>query len=483
MNAERNRKIIYWLLPLAGILFCLWYVRSATRDVVYSDYIRLVNSYLPDVWNPDKFLVPDVLTRIPINYLCRIVNVEFFGFTITLERVLGVVSLGLAGWVFAAYGRSRKIGCLWFALLMAVMFSLNKWEMLTNGSGWSHFFAFACFYYHELVLDRVWAGEEKKRDRLKLLVLPWLIILGTAGPYCGVYAATLLLSYGFCMVMDRRKSRGCPGRRGQGSWDTRYLAYMACALIPLLLYMLSNSMAVEEHAGATGRSLGTILAENPTFPVRFLLKSFSGVLVGGEELERFMEKGLLSNRMCYALGLFVVCGYLMALWLNFRFRLYERTIMPLMLLAGGGMNHIIIFISRYIFEKENYALSSRYALQFQVGILGIILTFALVWQLREGTNRGYRWLMALFCLAILMGNGYTTYREIQKAPSREESFERKARLALEVPGMSREELRDRGEELETDFEYRKGLDKIQSAFRILEENKLNVFREYNGGQR
>ena len=38
--------------------------------------------------------MPDVLTRIPINYLCRIVNVELFGFTITLERVLGVVSLG-----------------------------------------------------------------------------------------------------------------------------------------------------------------------------------------------------------------------------------------------------------------------------------------------------------------------------------------------------------------------------------------------------
>ena len=67
MKAERNRKIIYWLLPLAGILFCLWYVKSAACDVVYSDYIRLVNSYLPDVWNPEKFFVPDVLTRIPIN--------------------------------------------------------------------------------------------------------------------------------------------------------------------------------------------------------------------------------------------------------------------------------------------------------------------------------------------------------------------------------------------------------------------------------
>ena len=46
-------------------------------------------------------------------------------------------------------------------------------------------------------------------------------------------------------------------------------------------------------------SLGTILAENPTFPIRFLVKSCAGVLVGGEELERFMENGLLSNRMCY----------------------------------------------------------------------------------------------------------------------------------------------------------------------------------------
>ena len=43
--------------------------------------------------------------------------------------------------------------------------------------------------------------------------------------------------------------------------------------------------------------------------------------------------------------------------------------------------------------------------------------------------------------------------------------------------MSREELQDRGGELEREFEYYKGLDKIQNAFRILEENRLNVFRE------
>ena len=67
-----------YLLPVIGTAFGLWYVQSAFVDVVYSDYIRLVNSYLPDVWNPDKFFVGDILTRIPLNYAARIINVTFF---------------------------------------------------------------------------------------------------------------------------------------------------------------------------------------------------------------------------------------------------------------------------------------------------------------------------------------------------------------------------------------------------------------------
>ena len=107
--------------------------------MVYSDYIRLVNSYLPDVYDPDRFFVPDVLTRIPINYLGRIINVELFGFSITFDRVLGAVSTALAAWVFGLYFIRHKLGSIWFFLIMAVTFSLNQWEMLTNGSGWSHF--------------------------------------------------------------------------------------------------------------------------------------------------------------------------------------------------------------------------------------------------------------------------------------------------------------------------------------------------------
>lgn len=461
-NMRQRKTIIYWLLPLLGTLFVLWYVKNATADVVYSDYIRLVNSYLPDVFNPRKFFVPDVLTRIPVNYLARIVNVELFGFSVTFERVLGVISLGLAGCVLGIYCRERRLGALWFGLATIVMFSLNKWEMLTNGSGWAHFFAFAGFYYHQLVLDRVWAGEERPGDRAKLCVLPWLIILGAAGPYCASYAATLLITYAFCFFRDY-----C--RNGRKKGDLRYAVYGLCALLPLLLYMLSSSFAVEEHAGATGRSLVEILGDHPDFPVRFLLKSLAGILVGGEELERIIGGSAAVNRAVYLLGLFVACGYLAAFWLNIRLKLYEKTVFPLMLLVSGCMNHVLIFLSRYIFERENYGMSSRYALQFQVGILGIVLTFALAARAREGVGRLGRTAIALFCLAILAGNGYTTYCELKKAPHREENFEKMVRLAPHIDELSDEDL--------AIYEYNKGRDKIEQAFRILEENHLNVFRD------
>ena len=193
-----KRRVFLGLPVILGILFYIWYIFHASDNVAYSDYIRLVNSYLPDVTNPAKFFVPDILTRVPITYLGRIINVKLFGYNTYFDMILGILSLGAGAAVLALYAeRNRSVGYLSFLLIQFVYFSLNKWEMLTNGSGWSHFFAFACFYYHELVLDRVWAGEEKTRDRLKLLVLPWLIILGTAGPYCAIYAVTILMSYAF----------------------------------------------------------------------------------------------------------------------------------------------------------------------------------------------------------------------------------------------------------------------------------------------
>ena len=51
-----------------------------------------------------------------------------------------------------------------------------------------------------------------------------------------------------------------------------------------------------------------------------------------------------------------------------------------------------------------------------------------------------------------------------------------ARLAPEIPGMSDEALLEQKQELEDLYEYRKGIYDLRQAFRILEENNLNIFR-------
>lgn len=451
----------YIALPTLGILLCLWYVKAATCDIVYTDYIRLVNSYLPDVLNPGKFFVPDVLTRIPVNYLERIINVLLFQYSTTFDMALGVLGLGGAGLLLGAYCFRSKVRVTWLIPLMILLFGLNKWEMLTNGTGWVHFLAMACFYYHYLVLDRVWYGTEKKHDRLKLMVLPFIITLGVAGPYCAIYSVVMILSYGFCMVVKGRRT---------GRMDLRYLLYMGCVLIPLLLYLWSNSYAVEDHAGMQNLPFAATFLETPAYFLHFLLKSFAGDLFGGEMMEGWIRTQAVSDQTVYVIGALVLCGLLLAVWMNFRFHLYKTTILPLMFLVTGGLNHILILVSRWSFMNENYGMSSRYALQFQFVTLGIVLTTALAWgQIRR---RMTGLIAGVCCAAVLCGSMVTTAREVRQAPNREAYAENIAAVARQYKTVSDEVLRNT-------FDYRRSREdsgeKVRNALTILEEHGLNIF--------
>lgn len=470
----KEKKRIYDSLPVLGILFCFLYLNRAVIDVAYTDYIRLINSYLPDVWNPDKFFVADVLTRIPLNYVGRILNVTFFGYNTLVEMGLGILGLGASAAVLAGYCRKHQVSYVWYALIMVLVFSLNKWEMLTNGTGWVHFTAFACFYYHYIVLDRVYRGEAKRGDTVRMCLLPFGITLGVAGPYCAVYSAVMLLS---CLGIAAFRAFRAGSLKKSRSEIQRWLLFAVCVLIPLLLYIWSNSCTIEEHAGAVDTPLITALLENPGFFLIFFVKSFASTVLGDECIRNVLAK----DWQILLLGTFVIGCYLLALYLNWKNHIYERTILPLVLLAAGGMNHVLILLSRWIFMKSDYGMSSRYALQFQVGIIGMFLTFAFSSRnhrdgkgsRKRSKNRHRNWSRILYLVigcVFLTGSVYTTHCEWKKAPYRKENLIEKREAALRY-----EELTD--EELEQIFQYKKGPDQIRRALGILKENKWNVFRE------
>ena len=467
-----TKQSIYPALPILGIIFCLWYIAAATSNIIYTDYIRLVNVYLPDVWNADKFLVPDLLTRIPINYLGRIINVTFFGYSTTFDMVLGVLGLGLAGLVLGSYCKERRIPAFWYLIIIFVFFNLNKWEMLTNGSGWAHFLAFAGFYYHYLVFDRITSGCERKQDRILLLILPFINTLLIAGPYCAVYTVTMVIFYTYIIISRRRDSEPPKSQPGTGYW----LKAQACILIPFLLYLWSNSYAVEDHANTYDVSLLEVLRTSPGFFIRFLLKSLASTAVGGETITYWLEDpaGPIRNTHIYLLGAAVALAFLLAFLLLIHFKLYKETLFPAMLFISGIGNYGIVLISRYIFLDENYGMSSRYALQYQAGLLGILLIFALLWRSQKHKANRYKAVIIPFLLLITAGMLHTNYKEIQKAPYRKESMEQKAAAALHF-----EDLAD--SDLPTIFEYRKSRpdsgEKVRQALTILKENGWNVFHE------
>lgn len=459
---QKGKNLFYFGLPLLGTVLCLWYIKAATFDIVYTDYIRLVNSYLPDVWNPAKFFVPDVLTRIPIHYLGRIINVTFFGYSTTFDMILGVLGLGLSGLVLAVYCKKQSLSPAWYLFLMMLLFGLNKWEMLTNGTGWGHFLAFALFYYHYLVFDRIVQGRGKSRDRVLLLILPPVITLGIAGPYCAVYTVTILLFYLIVIWMRRHQAE-----------EIRYWIFAGISVvIPFLLYLWSNSYAVEDHADARDITLLQQWGSAPGFFHRFFLKSLASMVMGGEILEDWLEKGKITDLLVYIIGLLVVLGYLLALYLNWKYRLYKETLLPLIFLVGGMGNHVIVLISRYIFVDENYGMSSRYALQYQIGILGIILTIGLLWKRIDCII--CRTAACICCVILLAGHGYTNYAEWKTAPHREEFGERIGAMALRF-----EEVSD--EDLKMTFEYRRTRadsgEKVRQALTVLKEQEWNIFRK------
>lgn len=491
------------LLPFIGGLFLLWYVLHATVDVVYSDYIRIINSYLPDTLDPKTFFVPDILTRIPINYPLRWLNVTFFGYSVLFDRVFCILGCVLLMCAVTQY-LIRERSSIWIILpVMLVGFSLDKWEMLINGTGCVHFLSYGLFFYHYLVLERVFTGTQKPGDVRRLCVLPWLALL-VAGPYIAQYTATLLVAYVYLAFLRNRNVDG-----HQLPW------YGLCALVPLILYYMSNAAATFEHTGAQDIGLLETLQQYRGFSLHFLLNGFASTLLSGSVLEDLLAAGTLTYPLVYLLGALVILLYAGAVLLYFRTGQYRRTLFPMLLLVSGAGSHVLVFLSRYIFLTETYAWQSRYGLQYLPGTLGLLLIYGAACahfrqqyravcakpgddtssrkadaardtsrmshgrarkvqtSSRQGHALGALLGMGLSLVVLLSfaaGSCYTDKREIDAMPFRQMYFASMADAARDYENRS-------DDELNLIFEYHHGPNRVRHAMDILKENQWNVFRE------
>ncbi len=365
------KKLFALLAPVFGVLFIYAYIKSSTVDVVYTDYIRLINSYLPDVWSLKPYMHADVLTRLPINYIERIVNVTLFRYSTSFDMYLGAIFLGLTAFITIRYAAVKNLHIFVLISLSVVVFSLNKWEMLTNGSGWVHFASVAIFFYHFYVYDRAVCSNRSNSGYQKLIVIPWIAILLFAGPYSVGYVGTLTVVYIIDMFTKRNKKN-----------IKRHMVWLVNSLIPLALYIYSRLHSIEEHAGATDRSFSSVFKEMPTLFLTLPIKSFASGILGSETISRYA----IPDIFVIILGIAVICMYIYAVRLYIVGAMHKKSIFPLCLLVSGLISHILVLMASWIFLNDTYGMSSRYALQFQCGILGIILILSIYKGYKQRSN-------------------------------------------------------------------------------------------------
>ena len=497
---EGKLPIASLLLSFLMALAILFYVLLSTTDVLYSDYIRLVNSYLGKPFQTGDLLQKDILTRIPLTYFFREINRHSFGYTLIFDRVLGVLGLFLASKPLLLFMRKKQLPFLQQLLLLLLFYSLNKWEMLLNGSGYIHFLAFSVFYDYFYALDQAFS---KKSSLLVLSIYPPFILL-VAGPYClAVFLSCFALFFFLAL--------------GKKLWDMKGMILLLISNgLCLFLYLLSNHYAVYEYAGAESISLKEVLQNHLLFVVKFIFYGFSSILVSGENLEKLLRDGAIQGKGVVLLGAFVLFFYmfmtLLYLWKFFAssknsgtktfatknkeaFSSQQRQmaeqkqtdtnaltgenvgesfyfgLLPGLLLLHGLASHALVFLTRYMFLKESYAFQSRYALQYQSALLGAFLLLFL-WKNENRTSLGQKSRMGqgrlAFCLLIsgifLLGTLWTDRSEWGKAMYRREHYERMWSYSHDLSAYSDEELEDV-------FEYRHGGERIRKAFAIWEQVK------------
>ena len=521
---EGKLPIASLLLSFLMALAILFYVLLSTTDVLYSDYIRLVNSYLGKPFQLGDLLQKDILTRIPLTYFFREINRYSFGYTLIFDRVLGVLGLFLASKPLLLFMRKKQLPFLQQLLFLILFYSLNKWEMLLNGSGYIHFLAFSAFYDYFYALDQAFS---KKSSLLVLSIYPPFILL-VAGPYClAVFLSCFALFFFLAL--------------GKKLWDMKGTILLLISNgLCLFLYLLSNHYAVYEYAGAESISLKEVLQNHLLFVVKFIFYGFSSMLISGENLEKLLRDGTIQRKGIVLIGAFVLFFYmfmtLLYLWRFFAsskipgnrsFAIESKEdfsseqgqeeaknqigkssmaaensvetfyfgLLPGLLLLHGLASHALVFLTRYMFLKESYAFQSRYALQYQSALLGAFLILFL-WKNEKRFGSGQKARIdrktsveqktgigeqiridrrqrtaqgrLAFCFLIsgifLLGTLWTDSSEWGKSMYRRERYERMWIYSHDLSAYSDEELEDV-------FEYRHGGERIRKAFAIWEQVK------------
>ena len=477
MKIKNKYLFLNIILSLTGFLFLIYYIFRASANVVSSDYMRLGHYYLKDVHDLHFLFSIEGISRIPFTFLARIINVDLFKYNIFFDRILGIIGLTLFNFAILTYLdefiKKDSVKIFSYIVCSFVIFSLNDWEMILNGTGYVHFISIA-FVALSII-------QYEKNDKMSLLLL-FIASIIFGGQYGVSFDITFIFISLLMMVYRLLIDKKIVKNNFLGIKSKSYsisIIYIVLSTVMLILFLISNNSGEPlTIVGAHDITFIEMLNKDILFPVRFMLKSFASSLIGVETFTYAMAFNTIDERMIYFVGVLFLLVILFALYIFIYYlRNNKLYLVPFMFIIMGIFNYGLVFLARYIFLRDDYGMSSRYQLQYMVFIIGMLMyifKFLEDLDLHKAKNK----LMCIFKLSLIIVSLFivvycrliTNLDEIFKADYRKIIYNNLVDIARNYKDYSEEDIMNY-------FEYHRDYKHIEETLDTLKEQHLNVYSD------
>ena len=398
-----NRIFVLGLICIA--ISYLFYVSSASSNVPLMDYWKYINRFVEKMYTGgitlEEIWRSDGIHRSPLQFILFILNVAIFHYNVQVDIYLAAIVLMIVSCIMYkniknSLDSQNAILCGIYGIgVSIVIFNLNQWEMLNEQFALSFTMRLILFLLTYIFTSKYLTNiEDNKKYTIDLGVYYVFVIIMVGGGYFPAYVATIAFSLLVYFIVNYKECK------------FKYLRELICLIFFLLLgtyiYMhgLDTSTTVDRMVNI---SMDTVVID-------FIKGMFVMLSVS------FM--GFTSSYKTYLIiGMIMFCLYFASLILYFKFKLYKKTWVPLMIYGYVFCAIASIHIGRLGFYGIDYAYSSRYVCETNLAIIAFFwIVFMLVDECKEKKIAKYiYYIPILFILANVIFSGK---EEIEMGPYR-----------------------------------------------------------------
>jgi hypothetical protein len=386
----RDSRIVYvglLVLFISVIVLASYACRSAVTNDQWH-FLNLINNYYQhgfsfrDVWEAHG---PH---RTPGYKILFLLDAIYFHLNLKLEIYAGILALlAMSVMIYLRYLDSMRdkvsnLGLqLRFLVIAIVIFSFNQWMLyfysLTSLDG----------FLGKMLFVWIWCYMDKGIRRslsygfIWKFCLAFLLIVLIFGEGMGM---ALIFSAIIVMLLNGFSIHAWGDRK----YQVLLIATVLTAILSQLIYWgIPPGIPPNGHNGNLFDAMLVVFTQ-PWGTVEYTLTTLGSSLLN-DAWRQISEQADVAT---YVTGAIVISGYLIATWLFYRYRMWQKTWLPLIMMLYSILFLGLLLVGRYGTGLDS-AGAPRYATDLQLGIVGILWVFYFARNSKQSPTR--KWMKSL----------------------------------------------------------------------------------------